>query len=316
MKPVLSIIVVSFNTSKLTLETLESVQSDVSTSEVLNKRVEVIVIDNNSSDTSVDDLHAFAKTAEIPITVICNKKNVGYSTANNQGIAVSSASYLLLLNSDTIVQKGALEQLLTAFEKDEELGIVAATLLNSDGSLQPQGGHEPTLLHLTNHFFFFDDIPLLGKMLPSTQHTGLRTEQRVEASNTLHYQDWVGGTALSFRRKMIDEIGLLDEAIFMYGEDIEFCMRAKKHHWKVAIHQGAKVIHLQSQSSDSQTAILGELRGYHFIWAKHKPLWQLPFAKLIMEIGCLARAILYGTVVSNRKKAATYLKAIHMLISL
>jgi GT2 family glycosyltransferase len=166
-----------------------------------------------------------------------------------------------------------------------------------------------------------DDIPLLGKLLPSTQHTGLRHNQgssitldsaidELSSKPDLLLTDWVGGTAMMIRRSVIKEIGLLDSAIFMYGEDIEFCMRASAHHWDVAIHNGAYITHLGSRSGSSENALQGELLGYIYIWSKHKPLWQLPLAKGILLFGILLRIIIFS-ILNKRHRAAIYLRLLH-----
>jgi GT2 family glycosyltransferase len=100
---------------------------------------------------------------------------------------------------------------------------------------------------------------------------------------------WVGGTALMIRAATVAEIGALDEHIFMYGEDIEWCMRAHDHHWGVAIHNQATITHLQTQSSSSENALKGELLGYLYIWSKHKPFWQIPVARSILLLGIFLR---------------------------
>lgn len=256
----LSIIIVSYNTAVLTQQTLESVVADINQSPKLKGDSEIIVIDNNSTDDSVECIHSFIRShSDTPINLIINKDNLGFAQANNQGINYSRGEYVLLLNSDTIVHPGALTMLVETFEAHptdeitahsgvihrhtDRLGIIAAQLQNSDGSIQPQGGSFPTLLSLTSHMLMLDDIPLLGKLLPSTQHTGRRFGG---SSSSLHTMDWVGGTAMMIRRSVINEIGTLDEAIFMYGEDVEFCLRATSHHWDVALQPQAVVTHLGS----------------------------------------------------------------------
>jgi len=245
---------------------------------------------------------------------------------------------VLLLNSDTIVQPGALEKLLTAFAvlpdqasavlsseatKLDHLGILAATLLNQDGTVQPQGGSFPSLRSLFFHMTLLDDLPLIGQFLPSTQHTGLRHTHtpapsldddlaQTAAVPDLLQCDWVGGTALMISREAVKEIGLLDEHIFMYGEDVEWCMRARAHHWDVAIHNSAYITHLQSRSSSSENALRGELLGYVYIWSKHKPLWQLPIAKAILLLGVLLRIIIFS-VLNKRAKAQVYLRILHAI---
>lgn len=334
----LSVIIVSYNTADLTLQTLQSLEADILSSERLKKKTEVFVVDNNSKDASVAQVREFTRKSQLEITVIANDTNLGFAAANNQAIKQAKGKYFMLLNSDTIVQLATMEKLIQAFEytpdiatavlsseskKLDHLGILAATLLNPDDTIQPQGGSFPSLKTLFFHMSLLDDIPVLGKFLPSTQHTGLRKNQKpsldlqdnveVPAEKPdLLMVDWVGGTAMMIKREVINEIGLLDEKIFMYGEDVEWCMRARAHHWDVAIHNGAYITHLQSQSSGSENALRGELLGYLYIWSKHKPLWQLPLAKGILLFGILLRIIIFS-VLNQRTKAQTYLRILHSI---
>jgi GT2 family glycosyltransferase len=321
----LSIIIVSYNTQKLTLQTLESALKDIETSSFLGGETEVIVVDNKSSDDSVSVLRQFIKTSSTPISLIENSTNAGFAQANNLGIKQSTGKYVFLLNSDTLVQDGALTKMVQAMEnspqdevtahlaswvgKLDKLGIVAPTLLNPNGTLQAQGGSFPTLLSLAVQMLFLDDLPIIGAFLPSTQHTG-RNQRFSRAKHQQFYQqDWVGGTAMLIRRELLEETGLLDQNIFMYGEDIELCMRAKAHHWDVAIYPAAKITHYGSASSSSKNAILGELKGYLYIWAKHKPIWQMFIAKLILKLGSLLRWGIYS-VLNQTEKASIYMTAI------
>ncbi|MCA9369432.1 glycosyltransferase, partial [Candidatus Woesebacteria bacterium] len=176
---------------------------------------------------------------------------------------------------------------------------------------QAQGGTIPSLWALANHMFFIDDIPLIGKLLPSTQHTGKSGRAQKIGNNELIPMGWVGGTALFANKQMLTEIGSFDENIFMYGEDIELCMRAHRHHWDVAIHPAAKIIHLQNQSSSSKNAVIGELLGYLYIWSKHKPLWQMNVARFILSLGCLLRFTIFDTILPDEHKAVLYREALH-----
>lgn len=322
--PILSICIVSYNTASLTLDAVRSACQDIERSS-LTSRVEIIIVDNNSHDNSVAALKAFAKKTPVLISILTNKKNVGFGVANNQAIRESESKYVLLLNSDTYVQPWAIERLIETMEESREqssaqlssypdtinrLGIIAATLVNPDGTLQPQGGSTPTLWSLSNHMLMLDDIPLLGKLLPSTQHTGLRTVFR--PSDQLQQQDWVGGTAMLLRREMLEEIGVLDEKIFMYAEDLELCLRARNHHWDVAVHPTAYVTHHQMASSGNERAILGEYQGYQYIWSKHRPLSEQQLATAILKAGAILRKWLFGTI-GRADKAQIYHKVLHTL---
>ncbi len=317
----LSVIIVSYNTSELTQQALQSVIDSVKNSSSLKDQTEIIIVDNRSTDGSVEVFRQLKKTASTKIILIENDHNLGFSSANNQGIEQAQGAYILLLNSDTIVQPRALEELVDTFGKlpvqgstaelathqgeIDRLGILAATLLNPDETLQPQGGAFPTLISLASQMLMLDDLPVVGKWLPTTQYTGRAIRQH-QGQTKLVQQDWVGGTAMMIRREVIDEIGMLDKSIFMYGEDVEFCLRARQHHWDIAIDPKSKIIHFGSASSTSANAVQGELKGYLYIWSKHKSLWQLPIVRALIRLGCLCRWVVFGTIKRDQVRASVY----------
>jgi len=320
----LSIIIVSYNTQKLTLEAVQAVTKSLESSSTLKMATEIIIVDNDSHDQSVDLLKQLKKELTVPLIIIENHKNVGFAAANNQAIKIGHGSFFLFLNSDTVIQNHALDQLMATWLETpdnqrtaglsshagelDHLGILAATLVNADGSPQTQGGSFPSLLTLAVHMLLLDDLPLIGKWLPSTQHTG-KSQSQSKITGKLRQQDWVGATAMMVKKEVFAEIGTLDEKIFMYGEDVEFCMRAKAHHWDIAVHRQAVITHLGSASSSSENAILGELKGYVYIWTKHKPFWQLTIIKSLIKVGCLLRMVIFGTILGNATKASIYLRA-------
>jgi GT2 family glycosyltransferase len=322
----LSVIIISYNTRELMVQTLESVLTEIHLSNTLKNTTEIFVVDNHSTDDSVAAISTLAKKNH-SINLFRNTTNLGFAAANNQAIAQAKGKYIFLLNSDTIVHEGSLQKMVEAFEKrpiDEstselfsqkerldKLGVLAANLLNKDGSLQPQGGSFPTLFSLASHMFFLDDLPMIGQYLPSTQHTGKSGRVLTERQTSNPQQlDWIGGTAMMLRKQMLEEIGPLDQNIFMYGEDVELCMRAKKHHWDVAVLPSAKITHLGSASSSAKNAIIGEIKGYLYIWSKHKPLWQVPLAKLILSLGVQLRIMLFGLILKDTAKADVYVTAL------
>ncbi|MBP7774951.1 glycosyltransferase family 2 protein [Candidatus Woesebacteria bacterium] len=301
----LSVIIVSFNTQALTMQAVDSVVRDIEQSPLLKEASEIIVVDNNSTDDSVQQLQLFSQTSPVPLKIIHNATNTGFANANNQAMQKAQGDFFLLLNSDTKVHTGALETLVSYADAQflisdslteshagalDTVGIVAATLHNTDGSIQPQGGSLPSLAALICHMWMLDDLPWIGKLLPSTQHTGLRTG----TAPTEPYQiGWVGGTALLIGKNVVAEIGPLDDKIFMYCEDIEWCMRAHAHHYDVIIHPDAHVTHFQNKSGSPEKALKGEFMGYRYIWAKHKPLWQQKIAVFVLKSGALVRKFLF-----------------------
>jgi GT2 family glycosyltransferase len=300
---ILSIIIVSYNTADLTAQTLSSVKTSLDKSPQLKTKTEIFVVDNNSKDDSLKVINKFKK--DFPqFTVIANKDNKGFARANNQAAIQATGKYLLLLNSDTIVQRKALEILINGAE-EYDFKIAASLLLNKDHSIQPQGGNLPSLTTLFNHMFFLDDLPLIGKLFPSTQYTGMNfiknEKHQVCRGNQIQTREigWVGGTAMLICRKLWEKIGSLDEKIFMYGEDIELCMRAQQIGVKIGIIESSLIVHLGSASSSSKNALLGELKSYQYIWKKHKPSWQYPILKFILTGGVLLRVVLFAWILRD-----------------
>lgn len=305
----LSVIIVSYNTKDLTLETIQSVVETTKKSKLLKQNVEIIVIDNNSQDDSVKEIKILKKSLEIPLTLIANEKNLGFGNANNLGIKQAKGEYYLFLNSDTIVRDNAIETMLKRFlnQSETNLGILTPVLLNKDLTYQAQGGSFPSLISLFFHMLMLDDLPIIGKLLPSTQHTGKSNRlnlQMLENQNEIIPVDWISGTAMMVSKQAIDTFGPFDQNIFMYGEDTEICLRAKNHNFLVALDPNSQIIHLQSASSTKENAIRGEFKGYQYIFAKHFGSFQADLAKILLQIGALLRIILFSFI--SKEKAEIY----------
>lgn len=309
----LSIITVSYNTKDLTLQTLRTAIEEINASKLLKDQTEIFVVDNDSKDGSPQACEEFFKKAKfLHFKVFANKENLGFARANNQATEVAKGEYIILLNSDTITRRGGLSLLVEAMDAHpvqeqsangvesgnfDRLGIITPSLLNPDGSLQNQGGSLPSLATIASQMLFLDDLPLIGRFFPSTQHnghSGLALHDLDNKNTQLIAKDWVAGTAMLIRRQLIDEIGMLDGNIFMYGEDQEYCMRARHHHWDIAIHPQARITHFGCASSSSRNAIHGEFKGYLYIFKKHMPAWQLPLLKAILFAGALMRQMIYA----------------------
>lgn len=313
----LSVIIVSYNTQNLTLETIQSVIDSTKNSQLLKNKLEIIVVDNNSHDGSVSALKQLKKTTTVPIHIVENKKNVGFGNANNHALKKATGSHYLFLNSDTIVRENALERMVqrfladnaTAQSDEKRLGVLSPVLLNTDLTYQPQGGSLPSLISLFFHMTMLDDLPFIGKLLPSTQQTGRANQlslTTLEHYNGIIPVGWVGGTALMTTKEAIDTFGPFDQNIFMYGEDVELCIRAKNHNYIVAIDPTAQVIHLQNASSSSENAIRGEYKGYQYIFAKHFSSTIAVLAKILLQYGALIRIFVFKILAPNAQKVTIY----------
>lgn len=291
----LSIIIISFNTKELTLDCLKSIYATA-----VDLNPEVIVIDNASTDSS-----APAITTQFPqVKLIKNSRNLGFTKANNQGIKAGRGDYVMLLNSDTIVSPGAIQALIDFMDYHPRVGIAAPQLLNPDGSIQPNGGFLPRLSNIIAWMLFIDDLPFVSPWFWSYQLRYLPKFSRTREMG------WLQGAALVLRRQTLEEIGPLDENIFMYAEDVEICYRARKSGWQVMLLPQAQIIHKGFQSGSSEKAILGEYQGLKYIFQKHKPAWELPVIRLSLKLGALLRLMIFGTIWRDAQKYAIYRTAL------
>lgn len=296
----ISVVIVSFNTQKLLKDCLNSIFKKTKGVEI-----QVIVVDNASSDGSQEMVRKnFPK-----VTLIENKKNLGFATGNNIGIKKAKGEYILLLNSDTRLVEDSLSKMVDFMEENPKIGISSCQLVDADGEIQPSGGFFPNLFRVFAWMFFLDDIPFLGSFIKSFHPHPPEFYTRDPWYKSAHFQDWVTGAFFLVRRKVIDETGLLDENFFMYVEEMDYCFRAKRKGWQVFYTPRTKIIHLGGQSGTSKGAILREYQGLKYFFAKHKPAWQSFFLRVFLKIGALARIFLFGIIKGSLEARKIYAEA-------
>jgi GT2 family glycosyltransferase len=233
----LSIIIVSWNTCELLEQCLESVLVDVQAAPHLE--VETWVVDNASTDDSVQQVQGrFPR-----VRLIENQENLGFATANNQGIRQSRGRYVLLLNPDTEVKPGALATLVSFMETHPQAGAAGALLLNPDGTLQTSCYPFPTLARELWRLFHLDVVRSFG--VYDMGDWDLETPREV---------DVIQGAALMLRREALDQVGLLDTEYFMYTEEVDLCHRVQKGGWTLHWVPQAWVVHYGGQSTQQIAA--------------------------------------------------------------
>ena len=242
----LSVIIVNWNTKALLQNCLRSLLA------AEGYIPETIVVDNASTDGSSEMVvREFSQ-----VKLIRNSANVGFSTASNQGIRASTRRYVLLLNSDTIVPEGAPEKLTRFIDDHPEAGACGPRLVRPDGTPQPYAfGGDPTLGYLLAR-------GLNRQLLHRYLHDW--------ATDTVQEVDWVSGACLMMRREAIDQVGLLDENIFMYFEDNDWCLRIRQAGWKVYYNPKVEIVHLGGQSlAQNPEAQRAYYRSLDYFYRKH-----------------------------------------------
>lgn len=245
----LSIIIVNYNTKEILRKCLKSLGANA---DEVPETVEIIVVDNGSTDGSVDYLRELANwrinerkglrsdeieseeklisllnRRKIVIKLIENKENLGFAKAVNEGIKLAKGENILLLNSDTLVKKGSLINLLN-FEKEKYPTVIGARLLNPDGSIQPSCFNLPTVWRAVKEYWL-GQKGTFAKFFP-------KGEKPVEVEAV------VGGVML-IPRKIIEKVGLFDERYFMYFEDLDYCHRVRKAGFKIYYLPKSEIIH-------------------------------------------------------------------------
>ena len=251
----LSIIIVSWNTKDLLRRCLNALETEIGGIDA-----EVFVVDNHTADDS-----AGMVAKEHPwVQLIANNANLGFAKANNQAMKIAQGSYILLLNPDTEVQPGSIHTLLKFLPDRRQAGIVAPQLLNSDGSIQRSCRAFPTFLNMLY------ELIGLSILFPSIQT--FRAYKMLDWNHDDERQvDQPEGACLLLRRKVIEEVGMLDEGFFMLFEEVDWCYRIKKAGWQIWFTPKAKVVHHYGQSIKQVKVpmILSSHRGLYRFWHKH-----------------------------------------------
>ncbi len=266
----LSIIIVHYKTPDLLLDCIQSVWSNVG-----NLNIEVIVVDNDSGDSSED----LIKT-HYPQTMWINAGyNSGFARANNKGIRESSGTYILLLNPDSYITKGFLESMLNIYKSENstrELGLLGCRVISSfDKSLLVGSG-----IGFPSLSKYKDANPMVIKLFRSYK----KNNKKVYEPNKMHFVnheiDYVSGACVMIEKNKIDKFQLyLDEDFFLYYEDVEWSYRCKQHGLINFFNAEVEVYHVNSASTSksdrkSKTIMASEWL-YFFKTLSPFQFWQM-----------------------------------------
>ncbi len=244
MTVTLSIIILNYNTKKLTLEAIKSIDKNYP-KETQSGEYEVIVADNASPDDSLAAFLEYKKNTKIKsFIVLDNKKNLGYSKGNNQAVAHAHGSYILFLNPDTIVPPDTLSFMLVFIENHPKAGAATCKIISPDGELDPnclRGFPTPwnAFCHFSGLGKLFPHVPLFAGYLQS----GWRDTEKTQEI------DAIEGAFMLVPRKVGEKIGWMDEDYFFYGEDLQFCFNINKEGYKIYYVPSVTITHYGGASS-------------------------------------------------------------------
>jgi N-acetylglucosaminyl-diphospho-decaprenol L-rhamnosyltransferase len=286
--PDVSIIIVSWNTRDLLLQCLQSLPAAVG-----DLQADVWVVDNASTDGSMAAVRQQFPTVQ----VIENKTNVGFAAANNQAIVRSSGRYALLLNSDTIAFPNSIERLVRFADRHPRAGVVGPLLVNPDGSFQGSFTDFPSLLNETLNVTGIGRR-LYGRWYPNYGSRFAQHPRRV---------DVIQGACMLARREAFAQVGLMDEAYFMYSEETDWCYRMARSGWELWFTPDATIRHYGAQSTRQmrQAMVKALYRSKIRFFRKHYGLLPALVLQCIFVIALRIKWLCAWIAAQRRKTAAT-----------
>jgi len=258
-RPLLSVIIVNYNTRGLLKRCLSSLFENASDLEV-----EVFVVDNGSSDDSLKGTSKFRHQ----LNLICNQENLGFARSSNIGFKESCGKYILFLNPDTEIPAGALTKMISFMEANRDVGFLVPKICLPNGQFQEDSiGPFPSVFHILVSW------SSLGTLFPFLRRLIFRRYLNPEGAFEV---DWASAACLLCRRELVERLKGFDEDFFMYYEDTDLCYRARKMGARVFFYSGVEIIHHRGKScqdEEMKDAILR--RGLYCFFKKNR---GLPYA--------------------------------------
>jgi hypothetical protein len=286
----LSIIILNYNTKELTIECINSLVGQYA-QEFEKKLFEIILVDNASSD---DSLEAIKKLKINGLTIIESKENLGFSKGCNLGAKNATGQYLLFLNSDTEIKDQGFVKMLDYMKKNENIGILGGALKNENGTSQSSAGKFYNLFNLFLMLIGFERLGFLR-----------------ESPKIAKQVDWVSGACLMIKRQVFEKIGKFEKELFMYGEDMELCFRAKKKGFLTYFYPEVTLFHKERGSSNRTFAILNIYQSILFFYKTYKPGWQNKIARFLLYLKSIILKSV-GVVFKKKYLAETYGKTLEL----
>ena len=288
--PEVSIIIVSYNTKQLLDDCLASVKRSL---KITQTAAEVIVVDN----VSVDGTKEMIRKKYPETVLIANRQNVGFGKGNNQGIRKARGEYILLLNSDTVVQGNAIGKLV-AFSKTHPQAFIGPKLYNRDGTPQTSCGP------------FFTLPVVFAALFLRGDRNGMTRQSPDETRDV----DWVSGACIIAPKKLFSDDLLFDEGIFMYMEEIDLLMRARKKGYRTIFYHEAHITHLGSGSSTNKRKgpVLNIYRGFLYLYKKHYSRFSVCLLRFLLQLKALV-AIVVAVLTGNNELKSIYEEAYRLV---
>lgn len=278
-----SIIIVNWNTKDFLKNCIQSIQRETSVSH------EIIIIDNCSTDGSTEML----RTKFLGLTVVENKENKGFASANNQGIEIAKGKYILLLNPDTIILEGAIDRMVSWLSDKPDVGCVGCQVWENATDIQMTCFADPRAVNL---FIVTFGLMRLAGLFPILGRPWYRGWDRCSERDV----DVVSGMFMLVPRHVMERVGPLDEAFFVYAEEADWCRRIRQAGWRCVFTPEARILHLDGGSKSTaqiKSRMHIQMQKSHLIYArKHDGVFGYAAVKGMFVLSAAFRLVVFGIV--------------------
>jgi N-acetylglucosaminyl-diphospho-decaprenol L-rhamnosyltransferase len=302
-----SIVIVSYNTKDITDTCLTKAElASQHSHEILGNKTKIIVVDNASSDGTVDMI----QTQHPTVDLVALSENLRFAKGNNIGLKRTQTPFILILNSDAYLEKETLVKILQYVQTHPDCDVLTCQLNFADGKLQTVGGYLPTPLRTIIWALGIDSLPLIKNVIhPIYMHTpsAYKTDRELE---------WCSGAFMLLKDEVYKKTGGFDENIYFYMEDVEFCRQIQDAGYKIIFTPDIAVTHLGGESSKAiktKEKLQRNINGMMYFMSKYYPR-SLKFMKAALTIGMGLRMLFYG-IMGDKEGAAIYYELFQFVVS-
>ncbi len=287
--PDVSIVIVNWNTRELLRNCLQSIMDQTQAAH------EVIVVDNNSSDGSAQ----MVRDSFPDVVLIANSDNKGFAGANNQGLRIVRGGHVLLLNPDTLILEGAIDKSLAWLAQRPDVGCLGCQVWETVDVIQRTSFADPGLVNLSIVEFglmgLARKVPFFGR--PWYVGWDRKSEREV---------DVVSGMFMLVPRDVMNKVGILDDAFFVYSEEADWCRRIRDAGYKCVFAPVARIMHLDGGGKSTvqiRSRMYVQMQKSHLIYVRKHDGWlSFQLTRLIFVASSLLRLALFGALQVGRRK--------------
>lgn len=258
----LSFIILTWNSQKHISMCLSSIMKSLDTGRFI---IDIYIIDNGSTDASVSIINNFKTKYPEIINPIFLEKNTGTTYSRNLALKRATGDYIVIMDSDVEINERTIDELLGTFIDDQNIGMVVPKLVYGNGNLQKSTDNFPTIWRKLYRYFFLKQLE--------------EKENRDPIDTNTKTVDYAISAFWMLKRKIVDDVGLLDENIFYAPEDVDYCLRVWKNGYKILYYPGAYAIHYAQEISRGfrlNKATIEHIKGLLYYFKKHRYFFIKP----------------------------------------